>query len=239
MYIFAEPYEEDEIDAIQTGEYIQALRMAEARAKAEKQRNENTTMGDSGSSASENLDESKISGVSEEDNESDTTENEENEDSTDVGISQFPVRDLLAMVLKSQNYINGQQVSGSPTPTAEDRWEITYTFETYPPERGLRLYQMSQERRRKALDEEFREQVLEGSETAQKAKEWNRGFLKHLKDLSLRGKQWRDEFERTLGAKEKVIWKEGPSPSRFGSMTWREHQIKLETEEKDQSRKGT
>ena len=38
MYVFAEPYEEDEIDAIQTGEYIQALRMAEARGKERREK---------------------------------------------------------------------------------------------------------------------------------------------------------------------------------------------------------
>lgn len=235
MYIFAEPYEEEEIDAIQTGEYIQALRMAEARARADKEKKEMSVSAASPSDThvSEGSDESKASSSSEEDNDttvSERTETEEDDESTDVQISQFPVRDLLAMALKTQNYINGQQVSGSPMPSAEDRWEMTYTFETYSPDRGLRLYQMSQERRRKALDEEFREQALEGNEAAQKAKAWSSGFLQHLKELSLRGKHWREEFDRTMGSREKVVWKEGPPPSRFGDMAWKEHQSKLEKE---------
>jgi len=236
MYVFAEPFLEDEIDAIQTGEYIQALRMAEARARAEKAKEKKEKPEtESTTNTSETSDKSEASTSSEADDttEVEASENEDSDESTDIGIPQFPVRDLLAMVLKSQNYINGQQVTGPPTPSAEDRWEMTYTFETYQPDRGLRLYQMSQERRRKALDDEFREQALEGNETAQKAKAWNSGFLKHLKDLSLRGKNWRDEFERTMGSREKIVWKEASPPSNFGSMAWKEYQRKLEQKKND------
>ena len=162
-----------------------------------------------------------------------TTESDENDEDSNLEISQFPVRDLLAMVLKTQNYVSGKQVGGPPSPSVEDPWEITYTFETYPPDRALRLYLMCQERRRKALDEEFREQILEGNETAQKAKEWSQGFLKHLKDLSSRGKKWREEFDRTTVSKEKILWKEGIPPSKFKSMAWRERQDALEDKRED------
>ena len=237
MYVFAEPYEEDEIDAIQTGEYIQALRLAEARAKERKEKEkanekekEQKADAESTSTVSETSEESKTPSSSEEDNTTDATtaENEEEDEDTEFQITQFPVRDLLAMVLKTQNYVSVKQVCGPPSPSAEDPWEITYTFETYPPDRALRLYQMCQERRRKALDEEFREQILEGNETAQKAKEWSQGFLKHLKDLSARGKKWREEFDRTTASREKVIWKEGVPPSRFKPLAWREQQNKSE-----------
>lgn len=232
MYLFAEPYEEDEIDAIQTGEYIQALRLAEARAKERKEKEKEKDQKPdtaSVSTISDASNESKTTSSSEEEKETtenSTTENDEKDEDPDLEITQFPVRDLLAMVLKTQNYVSGKQVVGPPSPSAEDPWEITYTFETYPPDRALRLYQMCQERRRKALDEEFREQILEGSETAQKAKEWSQGFLKHLKDLSARGKKWREEFDRTTTSREKVIWKEGIPPSKFKSMAWREQQDK-------------
>jgi hypothetical protein len=233
MYIFAEPFLEDEIDAIQTGEYIQALRMAEARARAEKEKKKPETESTTNTNETLNISEASTSSEADDTTEVEASENEDSDQSADMEIPQFPIRDLLAMVLKAQNYINGQQITGPPTPSAEDRWEMTYTFETYPQDRGLRLYQMSQERRRKALDDEFREQALEENETAQKAKAWNSGFLKHLKDLSLRGKNWRDEFERTMGSREKVIWKEGPPPSNFGLVAWKEYQRKLEQKKDD------
>ena len=192
MYIFAEPYEENEIEAVQNGEYIKALRMAEARARAEKEKEKNAksatpadesdlTLEELTSNAIEEpLDDSKTSSSSEEEKDM-SEEIEETEGDSNVEFNQPPVKDVLAMILKAQNHINGKQVTGPPKPTAQDLWEITYTFETCPPDRAIRLYQMCQERRRKVLDEEFREQILEPNETARKAKEWNQGFLKHLK----------------------------------------------------------
>jgi hypothetical protein len=136
----------------------------------------------------------------------------------------LPERDLFATVLKTQTYINGKQCTTPPMPNADDKWEMTFTYETYSPERARRLHQMSQDRRRKALDEEFREQALEGNETAKKAKEWNRGFLTHLKDLSQRGKVWREDFDKKWDNKDKVVWHEGTPPNRYGDMAWRDQQ---------------
>lgn len=238
MYIFAEPYDEHEIDAIQNGEYIQAVRLAEERARAEKAEKEkveaekveaeNSVSVVLEPTASDSVanEVSIESGENYDANDAQTTGEEVTTETKEVDVltPQTPDRELLAMVLKTQNYINGKQISGSPEPKAEDRWEMTFTFETYSPDRGRRLFQMSEDRRRKAFDDEFREQVLENSDTAQKAKEWSRGFLMHLKDLSARGKKWRGEFEETFESKEKVVWKQETPPSNFGTMAWREHQ---------------
>ena len=228
MYILAEPYEESEIDAIQTGEYIQALRLAEERARAKKSETEEKAVETSEDSQDQQAVEEETSAAT-------TTENSESEtqsttfaedddlDGTSVpdSLLNTPDRDLLGMVLKTQSYIDGKPVTGPPTPTAQDRWDMTFTYETLPPDRAQRIHQMLTDRRRKALDEEFREQALEENPNVQK-KEWNRGFLMHLKELSLRGKVWREEFERTVGKREKVVWHEGPPPSKHGTMAWRE-----------------
>ena len=225
MYIMVEPYEESEIDAIQTGEYIQALRLAEERARAKEQDTTDVTV----ETQEQTIDES-----SESTSDPDATESEvqtsvlEDEDdlegisSTAESILNVSDRELLTMVLKTQNYINGKQVTGPPVPTAEDKWEMTFTYETLSPNRARRVHQMSTDRRRKALDEEFREQALEENLSSQKSKEWNRGFLLHLKELSMRGKAWREEFERTVGRREKIVWHEGKPPSKHGTVAWRD-----------------
>ena len=314
MYIFAEPYEEHEIDAIQNGEYFQALKLAEARSRAEReakaakalaeperyeadaaestnaetvsteqsQRPDNTEQtelpasveadrlnsetedgcGDTGTSqtvseiASTEPEPSESGAISASqtsppdtqeavpvpdpvvpDREVDiSNESDENKSAIDDGEtervsepSHVPPREILAMALKVQNYINGHQISVSPAPGPEDTWEISYTFERYPDDRAMRLYLMCSERRRKAHDDEFRDQVVgEGLPAAKvsaakvKAKEWSSGFLAHLRDLSLRGKEWRKEFNEKFGDREKVVWQGGRPPSKFEEMTWKE-----------------
>lgn len=239
MYIFAEPFEEAEIDAIQTGEYIQAVRMAEERARAEAEEKSMKLpdpVVEAGISSSDTEVPSESETNAEMESESSTFENESDEEPSSSSLSEetdefgvvtddkTPPRPLLAMCLKAQNFINGNRVDGPPTPTAADRWEITYTLENFDETRGTRLHKMSQDRRRKAFDDEFREQALEGKESAEKTKEWNRAFLMHLKELSQRGKIWREGFEKTVEDKEKVVWKEGPPPSKHGMMAWREQQ---------------
>ena len=227
MYIFAEPYDEDEIDAIQTGEYIRALRVAEEQSRREKEQkdaaaaasSESTTTTDPSPPAEPEIGPSIEAKLG--------NDIQENED--DDGLQNFEFktpRDMLPMVLRCRNYINGQLVDGAPKPSADDKWELGYTFEISSPERGLKLYRMCQERRRKALDDDFREQLLGDSESAKKSKDWNDAFLMHLKDLSTRGKKWREEFDKMLGSKDKTIWKEGVPPSKFNPPAWKASQEK-------------
>jgi hypothetical protein len=244
MYIFAEPYDESEIDAIQTGEYIKAVRLAEERARAEAAEKSKTLGIDAETSASETdtpatteaetVAETEASSVtSETDAEAESISTEESEDLASNSEDITPSRPLLTMSLKAENFVNGVSVEGPPLPTAEDRWEIAYTFDDYEPNRAIRLHKMSQDRRRKAFDEDFREQALEGKESALKNKEWSAGFLAHLKELSQRGKVWREEFEQKVGNNEKMVWKQGPPPSKYGMMAWKEQQ---ERHQKQQER---
>jgi len=230
MYILAEPFEESEIDAIQTGDYIQALRLAEERARATEKAEETQEAKEIDEEATESSVEESESPPPEESTSSEDELNEDGLITEDIERINDPDRELLAMVLRSHNFINGTRVTTPPTPTAHDKWEITYDFEIYSPERGKRILQMCQDRRRRALDEEHREQALEESEKAKKSKEWNRSFLLHLKDLSARGKKWREEFEKDPRAQEKVVWHEEHPPSRYGVMTWRNGQSKGEEE---------
>jgi len=153
-----------------------------------------------------------------------TPENQAASETASAADPPAPARDLLALVLKSKGYINGQAVLGHPTPSADDKWEISYTFEALSDERARRVHQMSLDRRRKALDDEFRELQFENSGTPTKAKEWGRGFILHLKELSDRGRNWREDFEKTFGGMEKIVWREGKPPSKHGIMAWREQQ---------------
>jgi hypothetical protein len=283
MYIFAEPYEEEEIEAIQNGEYFQALRMAEERARAEaaeaaeraevlkaksaESAAESTTADEPVPTAESEFDETQkmdessdalaervistvetpaFAGPDEtfipeeaaadrlvaEDEEalSDSAQTDVEEaisDSMQTDATEKPQvsdRGLLSMVLKAQSFINGTLCTTSPSPSGSDKWEMAFTFEDYSDDRGRRLHQMSESRRRKALDEEYREQASEGNDTAKKAKEWSQGFRQHLKSLSQKGKAWRQEFDKKNAEKGKVVWREGRPPSRYGDMAWREQQ---------------
>jgi hypothetical protein len=270
MYIFAEPYDEEEIETIQSGEFIQAVRVAEEKSRAAKKvsreaegaessvlptaandldnENAESTASDETSEALSNSD-MATSGSSEVDtgDESLIAENLEGESSSTEGDEdslvedsfsadpedklRLPDRELLVMGLQTQNYINGNIVTSPPTPNSYDKWEIDFKIEKYPLPRAQRLHKMSQERRRKALDNEFREQASEGSVASKKAADWNRSFVQHLKRLSRAGKRWRDEFERKWGDKEKIVWREGRPPSSYGDMAWRDQQIQKKPKE--------
>ena len=210
MYIFAEPYDEDEIDAIQTGDYIRALRVAEKQSRELKAAaaktasttaaSESTTPPEPSTPAEPEVGASMEAKLG--------TDAQETEDDDGLQNLDFETpRDMLPMVLRSRNYINGQLVEGASNPSANDKWEIGYSFEVSSPERGLRVYQMCQERRRKALDDDFREQLLGDSDSARKSKDWNDAFLMHLKDLSTRGKKWRRNLTRCLGQRRKLFGK--------------------------------
>jgi len=227
MYIFAEPYDDDEIDAIQTGDYIRALRVAEKQSrelKAAADKAASTTAATESTTPPEPSTpvEPEVGASMETKLGTDAQETEDEDGLQNLGFE--TPRDMLPMVLRSRNYINGQHVEGAPKPSADDKWEIGYSFEVSSPERGLKVYQMCQERRRKALDDEFREQLLGDSDSARKSKDWNDAFLMHLKDLSTRGKKWREEFDRMFASKEKIVWKEGVPPSKFNPPAWKASQ---------------
>jgi hypothetical protein len=236
MYIFAEPYDEDEIDAIQTGDYIRALRVWEkqsrelnaavAKAASTEAASESTTPTEPSAPA-----EPEVGASMEAKAETDSQETEDDEGLQNLDFE--TPRDMLPMVLRSRNYINGQLVQGTPQPSADDKWEIGYSFEVSSPERGLKVYQMCQERRRKALDDGFREQLLGDTETAKRLKAWTDAFLMHLKDLSTRGKKWREEFDQMFGSKEKIVWKEGVPPSKFNPPAWKASQEEQEKSASD------
>jgi hypothetical protein len=270
MYIFAEPYDEEEIEAIQSGEFIQAVRVAEEKSRAEKELiseaegaessvlptaandldNENAESAESDetsealsgsemtASESSKVDTGDESLVTENlETESSIMERDEDslvEDSSSADLDdklRLPDRDLLVMGLKTRNYIDGNLVTAPPTPNSYDKWEITSKFEEYSLPRAQRLHRMSQERRRKALDYEFREQALEGSARNKKNAYWKRRFVQHLKGLSKAGKVWRDKFEQKWGDKEKVVWREGTPPSLYGDMAWRDQQVQEKPKE--------
>src|SRR6202043_1530206 len=142
MYILAEPYEESEIDAIQTGEYIKALRLAEERARAKKSEDKEKVVETSeGSQDQQVIDEtSATNGTDNSESETQSTTSEETQSTTsqedeDLDGNSVPDsllntsdRELLGMVLKTQSYINGTPITGPPTPTAQDRWEMTFTY---------------------------------------------------------------------------------------------------------------
>jgi hypothetical protein len=218
MYIFAEPYSEAEIDTIQTGEYLQALRLAENHIDSENVKEPRSESEDAVSHDGENVSTTSPSveaGPSMSSEEEDDLKenngaemNSENGD-TDIPNVQSSERDLLAMALTVNHFVNNLPVYEPPTPSVLDTWEIAYTFMPFPSERGRRLYKMCQERRRKAFDEEIRERGLDSMKTRSKT------FIRRLRYLSNKGMKWREDFEKTFGDREKVVWKPGPPPSNM------------------------
>ena len=265
MYIIAEPYDEDEIEAIQNGEYMRALRLAEEQ---ERQRarstptedkplectasNTETTAEPTAETTTETTTETTAEATAEAttnvttDANTDvttdvTTDATSDVTSTETSIStdsvaetnnsdppqdpllagpiseteklQNPTREILGMVLRTHNYIDGIHVVGPPKITAKNKWEVTYRFETIPKDRAQKLLEKMLDRQRKAFDEDFREHIFDETAAGERNRKWRAGFQKTLTDLSLQGARWRKAFESKNKGRKKVIWKQG-SPSR-------------------------
>jgi hypothetical protein len=287
MYIFAKPYDEKDIEAVQNGEYFRAILLAEAQAKARTEAGQLESqevsdaelkafsdngagvekMTEEGISAVDEYEESAEEALLEEEFEEALSESEtadeaasvenvdagkiaaaesavdqpeadeilseetaaetepsitevENETEADEALLNVdrladPKGPVLGMILRTHNFINGQRWFFPPTPSAVDTWEVGYNFEVLDDERAIKQYKASLTRRKKLFYE--LKKVQESSRTGQ----WRISFLKKMRQMSLEGKKFRAELEKQIGDREKVIWREGSPPSRYGTMKWR------------------
>jgi len=270
MYVIAEPYGEDEIEAIQNGEYMRALRLAEEQ---ERQRARSTPTEDkppectasntetTAESAAETTTETTTEATAEAttnvttDATSDVTPDAASDvTSTETPMStdsvaetnnsdlpqdpllagpiseteklQNPTREILGMVLRTHNHIDGIHIVGPPKITANNKWEVTYRFETIPEDRARKLLEKMLDRQRKAFDEDFREHIFDETAAGERNRKWRAGFQKTLTDLSLQGARWRKAFESKNKGRKKVIWKQGsPSQTNFESAARKEETL--------------
>jgi hypothetical protein len=125
-------------------------------------------------------------------------------------------RPLLGMILQTQHFINHQPWHERPNPSSVDRWEVGYRFEILDPNRASSLHKMCLERQRKAFYE-----VRKPAEDGGKPNKWKLSYLKFMRQLSSAGKKWRCNLEKERGNRENIVWREGPPPSRYGTMKWK------------------
>ena len=107
---------------------------------------------------------------------------------------------LLAMTLTLRNRLNGKYVLRPEKMAPEDVWTVDYSLVEVPNERRARaLYEACQKRREKKLDSH---EVPEDAEVISQ-------YLKNLRDLSIRGRNWRKEMdEKDRKSPPKVLGRE-------------------------------
>ena len=118
--------------------------------------------------------------------------------------SDAPIADVLAMTLTLRNKVNGHYVLRPTDMTAEDKWEIEYSLVEVPMQsRAKALYEACQMRRQKKLAAETgpegQEEVLSG-------------YMKMLREMSAKGKVWRQEIDEKEKESRKPISVLGREP---------------------------
>ena len=102
--------------------------------------------------------------------------------------------EVSAWTLTIRNKVNGEYVDRPRNLTREDQWTIEYALEDVPEQnRAQRLYQACKVRRRKALSSAKRDD----------ADPWNDRYLGYLRELSRKGKEWR-EHQNKVDSREPV-----------------------------------
>ncbi len=120
---------------------------------------------------------------------------------------------ILAMTLTTRNKVNGSYVTRPTKLTESDQWSVEYSLaEIESPSKAWNLYGACQNRRKKKLDDD--EQKEEDV-----AKNY---YLRKIRDLSEKGREWRDAQDRIEGLREKVVLHgEGKDNAREGRMSER------------------
>ena len=96
-------------------------------------------------------------------------------------------QDILAMTLTVRNKVNGKFVLRPEHLTAKDSWSIEYSLDEVSSQRRARaLYEACQTRRKKRLDAP---EVPEEEEVLNQ-------YLLRLRELSAKGRKWRDRMDR-------------------------------------------
>ena len=106
-----------------------------------------------------------------------------------------PAQEVLAMTLTIRNKVNDRYVIRPENLSSSDRWQVEYALsEVEKPEKAWSLYQASQARRRKQLDR--------ADDDDDKTVET---YIKNLRGLSRKGKEWREQQDELDKARPKVV----------------------------------
>ena len=106
-----------------------------------------------------------------------------------------PAQEVLAMTLTIRNKVNDRYVIRPENLSSSDRWQVEYALsEVDKPKKAWSLYQASQARRRKQLDR--------ADDDDDKTVET---YIKNLRGLSRKGKEWREQQDEIDKARPKVV----------------------------------
>jgi len=104
--------------------------------------------------------------------------------------------DLLAMTLTIRNKVNGKYVPRPEKLGASNKWSVEYSLaEIQSQSRAWNLYGACQMRRKKKLDDD-------GADEEDVAKNY---YLRRIRELSERGRQWRNKQDEIEGKVDKVV----------------------------------
>ncbi|PSS10590.1 hypothetical protein M430DRAFT_108123, partial [Amorphotheca resinae ATCC 22711] len=171
MYIFAEPMEEEQIQAIQESNKAAVLEF------------EQNVLGMTTKTDEEILEEKKNA---EWDSlrtkvEEKALSTEQADATTETSEAASPKVDVLAMTLTIRNKINGEYIERPVDLHKDDKWTVEYALAEIPQaERASLLYEATKRRRFQALS------------NAKKETPWNNHFMENLRKLSIKGREWRE-----------------------------------------------
>lgn len=103
-------------------------------------------------------------------------------------------QEVLALTLTIRNKVNDRYVVRPEKLSSTDRWVVEYALaDVSKPEKAWSLYQASMARRKRQLDR--------ADDDDDKTVDW---YIKNLRDLSKKGKEWREKQDELDKAKPKV-----------------------------------
>ena len=122
---------------------------------------------------------------------------------------------LLAMTLTIRNKVNNRYVTRAEELRPSDKWTVEYSLaEIATASRAWSLYGACQMRRKKKLDDEDREE----EDVAQNY------YLRRLRELSTRGRKWRDEQDEAERRAGKVVLDQSSHTTRTAANDHRKHE---------------
>jgi hypothetical protein len=136
-----------------------------------------------------------------EESSSSPSEGQEEQEGQEPQQKQEPSRDLFAMLLSISSTVNGRPVTRPTGLTAEDKWVVEYELSEIQGPQIWSYYEACQKRREKAL-------AGRGEDETDVA---NNAYLRRLREVSKKGREWRKEQDR-LDAEKGIVVLGEPIP---------------------------
>lgn len=212
MYIFAEPMSEDEIDTIQNSQKAKVAAYERSIMGIEEKEEDNVQDEDADATVSPS---DIVEAVTAPPTTASTTPSSPGLPSATTDL-ESNLRPLHAMTLTIRSRVNGRYVERPTHLTPEDKWAVEYSLaEISPPSRAWALYEATKERRRKLFERIHGMDDLAAATAAGKDGGGNGGgrrrggsgdgFIEKLREMSFRGREWREGMDRREEGVEKVV----------------------------------